>query len=115
DPRRLAGTPSGDGDPHSGVGPAARPLRDRGCLEVGPQGRGTGLDQGPSLRQGPGRVEERRLPANPEGLLVERVFRATLVLATGVALLFLLLPIAAIFLRVPPGDLVAALGTSAAK
>jgi molybdate transport system permease protein len=37
------------------------------------------------------------------------------VLATGVALLFLLLPIAAIFLRVPPGDLLAALGTDAAK
>jgi molybdate transport system permease protein len=43
------------------------------------------------------------------------VFRATLVLATGVALLFMLLPIVAIFLRVPPGDLVSALGTSAAK
>jgi molybdate transport system permease protein len=37
------------------------------------------------------------------------------VLATGVALLFLLLPVAAIFLRVPPGDLFAALGTDAAK
>lgn len=42
------------------------------------------------------------------------MFRATVGLATAVALTFLLLPVAAIFLRVPPGDLVAALGTSAA-
>lgn len=38
-----------------------------------------------------------------------------LVLATGVALLFLLLPVVAIFLRVPPADLVSALGTTAAR
>jgi molybdate transport system permease protein len=43
------------------------------------------------------------------------LFRATVVLATAVALLFLLLPIAAIFLRVPPGDLISALGTDAAR
>ena len=43
------------------------------------------------------------------------MFRATLVLTTGVALLFLLLPITAIFLRVPPGDLFSALGTEAAR
>src|SRR4029450_105785 len=41
--------------------------------------------------------------------------RTTLVLATSVALLFLLLPIAAVFLQVPPGDLVSALGSSAAR
>ena len=29
--------------------------------------------------------------------------------------MFLLLPVAAIFLQIPPGDLVSALGTSAAK
>jgi molybdate transport system permease protein len=51
---------------------------------------------------------------SPLGLLFG-VFGLALVLATGVALLFLLLPIVAIFLRVPPGDLVSALGTSAAK
>jgi molybdate transport system permease protein len=73
------------------------------------------MDQGNPLGQGPGRAEEHRLPADPQGVLVDRVFRATLVLATGVALVFLLLPVAAIFLHVPPGDLVAALGTSAAK
>ena len=43
------------------------------------------------------------------------MFRATVVLATAVALLFLLLPIAAIFLRVPPGELISALGTDAAR
>ena len=36
-------------------------------------------------------------------------------LATGAVLLFLLLPIAAVFLRVPPRDLVSALGTTAAR
>jgi molybdate transport system permease protein len=73
------------------------------------------MDQGTPLHQGTDGVEERRLPASPEGVLVDKVFRATLVLAAGVALLFLLLPIAAIFLQIPPGDLVSALGTSAAK
>ena len=43
------------------------------------------------------------------------LFRATLVLATGVALAFLVLPVIAIFARVPPGELVASLGTEAAK
>ena len=42
------------------------------------------------------------------------LFRAALVLATSVALLFLILPIAAVFLRVPPGELVSALGSDAA-
>lgn len=37
-----------------------------------------------------------------------------LVVATGVALTFLILPVVAIFLRVPPGTLVAALGTDEA-
>ena len=37
-----------------------------------------------------------------------------LVLAMSIALAFLLLPVIAIFLRVPPGDLIAALGTDAA-
>jgi molybdate transport system permease protein len=42
------------------------------------------------------------------------VFRATLLVTTSAALLFLLLPIVAVFLRVPPGDLFSALGSSAA-
>ena len=41
-------------------------------------------------------------------------FGATLAALTGVALLFLLLPVLAIFLRVPPGALLDALGTEAA-
>jgi molybdate transport system permease protein len=41
---------------------------------------------------------------------VNRLFSAGIAVATGVALLFLLLPIVAIFARVPPGDLVSALG-----
>jgi molybdate transport system permease protein len=43
------------------------------------------------------------------------VFRTTLVLATSVVLLFLLLPIVAVFLQVPPGELVSALGSGAAR
>jgi molybdate transport system permease protein len=73
------------------------------------------MDQEASLHRGPDGVEERRLPAYSQGVVVDRAFRATLVLATGVALLFLLLPIVAIFLQVPPGDLFDALGTSAAR
>ena len=39
-----------------------------------------------------------------------RLFAALLAVATAIALAFLLLPVAAIFLRVPPGDLIDALG-----
>ena len=73
------------------------------------------MDQGRPLYKGSDGAEERGLPAAAQGVLVDRVFRATVVLATAVALLFLLLPIAAIFLRVPPGDLISALGTTAAR
>jgi molybdate transport system permease protein len=41
---------------------------------------------------------------------VSRLFSLGVAVATGVTLLFLLLPIVAIFARVPPGDLVSALG-----
>jgi molybdate transport system permease protein len=73
------------------------------------------LDPEAALGEGPERAEELRVPAAAQGGAVDRVFRATLVLAAGVALAFLLLPIVAIFLRVPPGELVSALGTDAAK
>jgi molybdate transport system permease protein len=43
-----------------------------------------------------------------------RLFAVTLFLAAALALAFLLLPLVAIFLRVPPGDLVAQLGNEAA-
>jgi molybdate transport system permease protein len=41
---------------------------------------------------------------------VRSAFAALLALATAIALAFLVLPVAAIFLRVPPGDLIGALG-----
>ncbi len=41
---------------------------------------------------------------------MNRLFSAGVAVLTGIALLFLLLPIVAIFARVPPGDLVSALG-----
>jgi molybdate transport system permease protein len=44
---------------------------------------------------------------------MRHVFTASLVLATAVALTFLTLPLVAVFLRVPPGDLFDALGTDA--
>jgi molybdate transport system permease protein len=64
-----------------------------------------------------GRAEgaaKRRVPPDPQGVAVALLFRAALVLATAAALLFLLLPIVAVFLRVPLGDLISALGSSAA-
>jgi molybdate transport system permease protein len=73
------------------------------------------MDQDAALAQGPERAPGLRLPAASEGGAVDGAFRATLVVATGIALLFLLLPVAAIFLRVPPGDLVEALGSEAAR
>jgi molybdate transport system permease protein len=69
------------------------------------------VDQDAAVGEGPERPEGRRLPADPEGEQVNRLFRAALALTTGVALLFLLLPIVAVFLRVPLGDLVSALGS----
>jgi molybdate transport system permease protein len=45
---------------------------------------------------------------------VSRLFPAALVLATTIALGFLLLPILAIFLRIPPGDLLAGMRSDAA-
>jgi molybdate transport system permease protein len=47
-------------------------------------------------------------------LIRRRLFGIGLLVATGLALGFLLLPLVAIFLRVPPGDLVAQLGSDVA-
>jgi molybdate transport system permease protein len=73
------------------------------------------MDQGNPVAQGPGGAEEARLPGPPRRQFVGALFRASLVLATGVVLAFLLLPIVAVFLQVPPGDLLSALGSSAAR
>ena len=43
------------------------------------------------------------------------LFAAVVAAATAIALAFLLLPLAAIFLRVPPGDLVGQLGDSVTR
>ena len=69
------------------------------------------MDQEDSLATGADGVEERRLPPDPQGVAVAWLFRGALVVTTGVALLFLLLPIVAVFLRVPLGDLLDALGS----
>ncbi len=47
-------------------------------------------------------------------MIRRRLFTAGLVLAAAIALTFLLLPLVAIFLRVPPGDLFAQLGSEVA-
>jgi molybdate transport system permease protein len=73
------------------------------------------MDQANPLGAGPGGTEGVRLPPAAQGVFLDGLFRATLVLATSVALLFLLLPIVAVFLRVPPGELVSALGSDAAQ
>ena len=113
--RCASGQRPGDRDQDPRLGAAARSLRDRGRLEVGQQGRRAGMDQGILSAKGQTALKNAGFLPLPKASVVDRVFRATLVLATGVALLFLLLPIAAIFLRVPPGDLISALGTSAAR
>jgi molybdate transport system permease protein len=97
------------------VGAAARPLRDRRGLGVDRQDRRSGLDRRPALGEGPGGAQERRLPPGAEAIDVGRLFRAALVVTTGVALTFLVLPVVAIFARVPPGELISALGSDAAK
>jgi molybdate transport system permease protein len=72
------------------------------------------VDQEDPVPEGAEGIEERRVPPDPEGDAVARLFSTALVLATGVALLFLLLPIVSVFLRVPLSDLLSALGSSAA-
>ena len=73
------------------------------------------MGQDGPVGEGPDGAQERRVPAASEGVVVNRLFRGTLVLAAGLALGFLLLPIVAIFLRVPPGELVSALRSDVAK
>jgi molybdate transport system permease protein len=67
------------------------------------------------LETRPGRAQGVRIPSPARRIAGDGLFRATLVLATGVALLFLVLPIVAVFLQVPPADLVSALGSDAAQ
>jgi molybdate transport system permease protein len=71
------------------------------------------MDQDSAVGAGPGGAQELRVPP-AQGVVLDRLFRAALVLATGVVLLFLTLPIVAVFLQVPAGELVSALGSSAA-
>jgi molybdate transport system permease protein len=73
------------------------------------------VDSHAPVRSWPSCAQGVRIHSSPTRLIGDGLFRATLGLAACVALLFLLLPIAAIFLQVPPGDLVSALGTQAAQ
>src|SRR5262249_4489816 len=64
-----------------------------------------GVDQDASRPQGPSSAQGLRISSPAERqVIADRLFRATLVLATSVALLFLLLPIVAVLLQVPPRD-----------
>ena len=73
------------------------------------------MDQGNPVGEGAGGAPARGIPAASRGVVVDAAFTAVVALLAAVALAFLLLPLVAIFLRVPPGDLVSALGTSAAR
>jgi molybdate transport system permease protein len=73
------------------------------------------MDQEVALAEGPGGPPELRVSPTSRHDLLGPLFHAALVAATGAVLVFLLLPIVAVFLRVPPGDLVSALGTAAAR
>jgi molybdate transport system permease protein len=72
------------------------------------------MGQETPLGTGTGGNEGVRVPSPARSLTRDGLFRATLALATGVALLFLVLPIVAVFLQVPPDELVSALGNDAA-
>jgi molybdate transport system permease protein len=78
------------------------------------------MDHQAPVGEGPGGAPELRLPPAPQAeaearaVAVDLLFRAALVVATAVALLFLILPVVAVFLEVPPDELVSALGSDAA-
>jgi molybdate transport system permease protein len=72
------------------------------------------MDQDAALGEGSGGAPELRVPAAARGAVVDTIFRAALVIATGAALLFLTLPIVAVFVEVPLSELVSALGSDAA-
>ena len=111
---RARGARPGHGDSHPRVGAAARSLRDRSRVEVDQEGGSASMDQETALAEGPEGSPELRVPAGAQARLVDIAFRAALVVATGAVLLFLLLPVVAVFLQVPLGDLVSALGSDAA-
>jgi molybdate transport system permease protein len=73
------------------------------------------MDQDAPLAEGSGGSEELRVPAAAQAHAVDGFFRAALVLTTGGVLAFLLLPVVAVFVQVPPGDLISALGSDAAR
>jgi molybdate transport system permease protein len=74
------------------------------------------VGQDDPLGEGSESPPERRLPPGAQVIDVGRLlFRAGLVVATSLALAFLVVPVIAIFLRVPPGELVSALGSDASR
>jgi molybdate transport system permease protein len=73
------------------------------------------VDQEAPLEEGSGRARAVRLSPASGRVAGDGLFRALLVVATGAVLLFLLLPIVAVLLQVAPGNLVSALGTTAAR
>ena len=73
------------------------------------------MDQDPLVRARPSGAQGVRIPSGSGRVAGGALFRTTLVLATSVVLIFLLLPIAAVFLQVPPGELVSALGSDPAR
>src|SRR6185312_418025 len=103
--RREAGRARGHCDPDPGLGTAARALRDRRRRVVAAERGRACLGEARARQAGPGRARPGRLRQ-----AVNRLFSVGVAVAAGVTLLFLLLPIVAIFARVPPGDLLAALG-----
>ena len=74
------------------MGAAARALRDRRRLEVVEQGGAQAWIKTLLSAKGQAALKDAGFLPLPEGVVVDRLFRAALVLATGVALAFLLLP-----------------------
>src|SRR5207253_9227505 len=98
----------GRGDRSPEVGAAPRPLRGGGGEVEQASAGGEDMDPASPHQAGAEEAARGRVPAD-SALIRRGLGAASVFAATAVALAFLLLPIAAIFARVSPGELVAQL------
>ena len=112
---RQAGRLAGTQHQAPRLGPAAHPLPDRrGQLDPA-QGRGESIHPEGDLESWPSAAEASRVRRASPQAMSRALFAVGIAVAAAVAFMFLLLPILAIFLRVPVGDLIGALGNGAAQ
>jgi molybdate transport system permease protein len=73
------------------------------------------MDRHAPLAEGPEGAQELRIPPRLRAVAIDRLFRATLLVSSGAVLLFLILPVVAVFVQEPPDELLSALGSDAAR